>query len=112
MKYSYNGKVIGILKDGKLIKSGRQAVLFKAMDGFGLPQDLVSHNLNKSVQLKEPGGEKINQIEIRHSGKIYQASTSDFLEHGIKYHRPPYEAQYILQRRFFTVRDTNQLTLV
>lgn len=115
MIYRYNGKIIGTLENGKLIKSGKQAVLFRAMDGFGLPQDLVSKDAAAtSTKAARQGRENptIQEIEIRHHDRVYAARISDFLDHGIPYHRPPYEAQYILSRRYFTVRDTKQLTLV
>jgi hypothetical protein len=137
----YNGKKIGKLYGRKLIKQGRQAVIFRAMDGFGMPQDLVddvldrfetsrinpeedltSHDGNRNVQtqarkvLRDEQGSKapasFDIVEIHYQNKIYQTSLEKFKTKGLPYHRPPYEAQYILPRKEFILIDPKQLRMV
>lgn len=143
--FRYNGKIIGNKRGRQLIKRGKQAVLFRAMDGFGMPTGLVDkmlatmeHDSSKSVRVFSQGGNpglvqtdgseesdalRINTqptgavasfdtVEIHYDDVIYQAPLSAFKEHGIPYHKPPFEPQYILPRKYFISIDSKQLRMV
>lgn len=107
----YNGKKVGIQEGRKLIKSGKQVVLFRMMDGFGMPRQLVEESLSRKAEDDDPS-EPIESVEIHYLGKIYRAPLAEFLRNGKHYYRPPYEPQYILPRRFFSIEDPKQTRLI
>lgn len=134
MKLTYNGKVVGIVRDRKLIKTGKQVVLMRSMDGFGIPRELVETAVTARVTLRgndntpamqrkddhsKPKAVKpslstmtFNNVEVHYRGKIYRAPVEKFLTSGIHYYRPSFEPQYILPRKQFTVEDPKQLKLI
>lgn len=79
-------------KSGKLIKKGKQVVLFRAYDGFALPLDVLK---------------RIKSVELHYEGTVYRADVETFKKHGLAhtfedpdtYRR---EEQLILPRRFFS----------
>lgn len=113
----YNGKKIGRIEGSKLIKRGSQAVLFRVMDGFGMPKNLVeselmAQNVGSTSATARVVRRPIQTVEIRYQDKLYFAPLRSFKENGIPYHRPPFEEQYILPRKFFLTEDTNQTSLI
>lgn len=84
---------------GKLTKRGKQVVLFRNYDGFGLPLSVLK---------------TIKSLEIHYDGEVYTATPEDFYEHGIEndfkdtrtYHT---EKQLVLPRRFFKRGNQEQL---
>ena len=88
-QYRVEGKVVGNLNsEGTLVKKGRQVMLFNIFDGFGIPDSV----------LQDPA---VERIEVHYAQKVYRASYHDFLEHGVPYHRRPFEPQTILPRKFW-----------
>lgn len=92
------GKTVGNLVGTTLVKTGKQVVKFHIYDGFGVAQHLIL----------DP---RVEKIRLHYGNKIYKASVGDFINHGIAYHKPLYEPQFILPIKFFTVMDAQQLTI-
>jgi hypothetical protein len=96
MFYKEPKKLHGKLnRDGKLVKTGKQVVLFKIYDGFGLPIEVLS---------------SIKSVEIHYKGVIYTATPSMFYEHGIA-NRYQDESQLILPRKYFGTNNQTELNL-
>lgn len=118
----FNGKSIGTLCGRKLIKTGKQVVLMRLMDGFGMPKYVIdSITADAQVALSQWSSKlrrniavlhNFDTIEIHYENTIYQVSVQTFQAKGIVYERPPYEAQYILPRKYFVAIDPQQLTLI
>lgn len=72
-------------KHGKLVKKGKQVVLYEIYDGFGIPLSVLRI---------------VKSIEIHYKGTVYNAPASAFEEHGIteKYMD---ERQKILPRKYW-----------
>jgi len=137
-----NGKVIGRLAGRRLIKSGAQAVLYRAMDGFGMPTVLidalcsddsdvhtghpVTGSSGTAQRVSAPPtviGAKgqvfgpttrynFDTVEVHYQDSVYQTSVRTFKDKGTVVRHPPYEAQYVLPRKEFLRIDSKQLTLI
>lgn len=86
-------------KHGKLVKKGKQVVLFKNYDGFALPLYVLKI---------------ISSVEIHYGGKTYQASPDTFYKHGIEHtFEDPrtfkQEKQLVLPRKYWNVPDQASL---
>lgn len=120
--FKYKDKKVGTLYGRKLIKSGKQVVLMHSMDGFGMPKEVVDALCSDGTYSARAWSSKerkyvtshsqFDTIEIHYEGTAYQASVQTFQEKGTVYEKPPYEAQYILPRRYFIAVDSAQLKLV
>jgi hypothetical protein len=93
-------KQIGNVVDGTLHKTGKQVVLFRNYDGFAITADVPYPLLG------------VERVELTYEGKTYTAPISQFDAHGIRYKHPNYEAQVVLPRRFWIVRESNQTSLI
>lgn len=83
-----NGKNIGELKGGVLIKKGKQVKRFKKYDGYAIPEGLLQDETVKYIRVIDEVG-------------IYEASIGLFKNKGIRYHRKPYESQLVLPRKYW-----------
>lgn len=83
---------IGFIRDRVLVKKGKQVVLMVAMDGFGVPEKLLRSG-------------ELDGVEINYKGKDYGVDLDTFLSYGIPYKHAMYEAQLILPRRYWKVRE-------
>lgn len=95
----HKGKVVGRLAaDDRrhLIKSGKQVMLFRIYDGFGMSVEVL---------------EQVDRVTVHHNGISYTATTDEFWTHGID-HDFYGDKQKILPRKFWLSRDSNQITLV
>ena len=95
MKLVISGKYTGDLIGSTLTKRGRQVVLFRAMDGFGLAKHLITNP-------------RVKHIRLEYKGRLYKTTADQWLRHGIPFWRPPYEPQLILPRRYFDIIDNRQ----
>lgn len=78
---------IGALRDdGTLVKRGKQVVLFRLHDGFGVGLDVLN---------------QVNAVEVHYHGETYTATRADFRKHGIIADYQGYETQFILPRKFW-----------
>lgn len=86
-------------RHGRLIKTGKQVVLYDKYDGFGIPVDVLR---------------VVKGVEIHYKGVVYHASVEDFKKHGIPetYDKGIFdkEEQYILPRKYWKV--VNQASLL
>ena len=98
MNLMIDGKIVGELKDGVLIKKGKQVVLFRNYDGFGLSKRI----------LKNTG---IKKISLEYSGTIYQTTPQVFIDHGITYTNR-YDEQIVLPRKYWASTPNGQTSLV
>lgn len=96
------------------MKSGKQVVLMRSMDGFGMPKEIIDNASVPRTDNPYPGNGDLplSLIEIHYEDKVYQAPVQLFREKGVRYERPPYEAQYILPRKYFVTIDKKQLRMV
>lgn len=93
---THKGRKIGELRGKHLIKTGKQVVLFRNYDGFGLSKDVL---------------DLIEDVTVHYQGKIYKARTEDFWSKGIR-HSFMGDEQLILPRKYWTYKDRDQLTLI
>lgn len=98
MNLMIDGKIVGELKDGVLIKKGKQVVLFRNYDGFGL-----------STKILENTG--IKKISLEYKGVLYQTTPQAFKELGITY-KNKYDEQKILQRKYWASKPDGQISLL
>ena len=96
MKLTLHGKTIGQVEDGWLVKSGKQAVLFRNLNGFGVAKDAFRF-FTKGV-------------EIHYEGKIYRATLEDFKQ-ARTYDHLGYEPQKVLPMKYWTIK-TNQMSML
>lgn len=94
-----NGRCVGDLVDGTLIKKGKQVQKMYAMDGFGLAKSLLDRY-------------QIDDVELHYEGKVYEATISAIRRYGIPYHNPRYEPQLIVPASRFRVHIGAQTRLV
>lgn len=87
----------GTIVGKSLIKRGKQVVLMRKMDGFG-------------VSLSALKSQNFDRVEVHYLEKIYHATVDDFATKGIMYERPPYEKQVILPRRYWRVTQNTSQT--
>lgn len=99
MQLVINGKKVGELRGGTLVKRGKQVVLFNTFDGFG-----QSVNVLDNPQVKD--------FELHYQGRVYKASVLTYKSHGIPYIRHGYEPQLILPRKYFTVHIASQMVML
>jgi hypothetical protein len=95
MEVIANGKRIGTVHKGTLIKSGKAVVLFRNYGGFGVPEEVLKNAF-------------IHKVQVHYEGRTYEAHTDTFERKGIKYHQPPYEPQVILPRKYWSIEDSKQ----
>jgi hypothetical protein len=88
-KYRVSGKIIGTLEGDTLVKKGKQVMLMRIFDGFGIPVTVFDD-------------ERVRYIEVHYKNKVYRVFTGEYRRHGIPFHREPYEAQLVLPRRYFS----------
>jgi hypothetical protein len=87
----------GTISNKTLIKRGKQVILMRKMDGFG-------------VSLSSLKFHSFDQVEIHYLDKMYHATVDDFATKGIMYERPPFEKQVILPRRYWRVTQNTSKT--
>lgn len=92
----HKGKAIGELRGKHLIKTGRQAQLYRIFDGFGISKDVL---------------DLVEKITVHYQGKIYTTTPTMFWENGIP-HNFMGDEQLILPRKFWSFKDKNQVELV
>lgn len=90
-------KTPGSIVGKTLVKRGKQVVLMRKMDGFG-------------VSLTALKSGSFTMVECHYLEKIYHATVDDFATKGIMYERPPYEKQVILPRRYWRVTQNTSQT--
>ena len=95
-EFRHKGKVIGDLHGKTLIKRGRQVILFRVFDGFGISKDVL---------------DLVNKIVCHYEGKVYTADVEDFWEKGIEYDFAG-DKQLVLPRKFWAYQDKDQLSLI
>lgn len=98
MQLMIDGKIVGELKDGVLVKKGRQVVLFRRYDGFGFTQKIVD----------TPG---IQKILVNYNGVEYITSPAVLSAHGIRYDNHG-EEQIVLPRKWWGTQNEEQLPLL
>lgn len=82
-----------ITADGKLIKRGKEVVLFKIYDGFGIPVRVL---------------DRIKTVEVHYKDETYIARVELFRVYGIK-HTFGDEKQLILPRKYWLVASQEKL---
>lgn len=98
MNVYINGKSAGEIQGTTLLKRGKQVILFRNFDGFGIAEKILKDY-------------PIEKIVIVYNNISYETTSERFLEKGIKYHKPPFEPQIILPRSYFQVIDKKQISL-
>lgn len=85
-KFSWK-RTPGILRDGTLIKQGKQVVLFKIYDGFAIPKEVA--------ELPE-----VDRVQVHYEGDVYSAPIETFFNYGIP-HKYKDEEQLVLSRKWW-----------
>lgn len=98
MELMIDGKIVGELKDGDLIKRGKQVVLFRRYDGFGFSRKIIDTP-------------EIKQIRVEYQDKTYTTTPMMFVTRGIPYSNGD-DKQLILPRKWWAVKDDDQQTLL
>ena len=100
MRAMISGKDTGRIVGSTYIKSGRQVVLMKIFDGFGVSRHMLTNP-------------RIKNIRIHYNGLVYKASSATYLLKGIPYTDKSgrYEPQVILPRNQFDVVNADQTEL-
>lgn len=107
----HNGEKLGYIQNGVLIKVPGAVALYEPMDGFGMPTEVIEKGIITHPSIKTGTYKSfiVSHVEIHHDGKTYQATIDTFRKHGVKLIDSPFEAQYILQRKYFMVIDPKEL---
>ncbi len=99
MILKYRMKSVGELQHlnniRRLIKKGKQAVLFYKYDGFGISEALL---------------DKFDQMEVEYQGQTYFATSDLFRKYGIEY-IDRQDKQLILPRKWWDVRSKEQRSM-
>lgn len=98
-KLIVNGRYVGDLINGTLIKKGKQVQKMYAMDGFGIASQILDEN-------------DIEEVQLHYEGKVYEATIREVRRYGIPYKHPRFEKQIIMPAARFRVRTAGQLRLV
>lgn len=88
---------VGSISGKTLVKRGKQVILMRKMDGFGVSLEFLK-------------SKSFDAVEVHYDDKIYHANVDDFATKGILYERPPYEKQVILPRRYWRVTQNSSQT--
>jgi hypothetical protein len=86
------------MRDGKLVKTGKQIMLFRIYDGWGVSTEVLKRY-------------RPTHIQLYMEGEAYQASIDKFRQNGIRYNDSGDE-QIILPRKHWEYKNLNQTQLI
>jgi len=93
------GKTVGRIVGNKFVKTGRQAVLFKRHNGFGVAREILDSY-------------DFDWLEVHYDGIVYTVDKPTFMRHGKGINIDGYEPQVVLPKRYWSCHSERQTSLL